>query len=129
MRRAAWEWRYPRRQTRHRCADCRIEVTPETRHSGPRPGRWEPIPGHWHWYMVHDDVWAEAGMKVEAWHENGGWVGGSGYLCVPCLERRLGRPLTINDLLPAGVNEPSDLDYPPLRHLEEQLATALAWID
>lgn len=78
---------------------------------------------------MNDDVWAEAGMDVEVWHENGGRVGGSGYLCVPCLERRLGRPLRVDDLQEAGVNQPSDLDYPPLRTIEEHLVAARGWTD
>lgn len=120
-----WFRHTPRREGRHRCTDCRIDIAPETRHHHARPGRWQPIPGQWHWYLVNDDVWAEAGMQVEAWHEDGGRVGSSGYLCIPCLERRLGRPLTVSDLQQSAINRPSDLDYPPLRRLEEQLAAAL----
>lgn len=37
-------------------------------------------------YMVHDEVWADAAID-----KNGG------ELCVPCLETRIGRPLTPED--------------------------------
>lgn len=40
-------------------------------------------------FMVHDDVWTAAGM-------------GQGFVCVTCLESRLGRPLT-------GLDFPLDL--------------------
>lgn len=92
-----------------RCADCGIDTCPGSwkRHPNPRPGSWE-------WYMVHDDVWQEAGMD-------------DGMLCVSCLEQRLGRALTVNDLTDASVNMPEDLDTPRLRRIKQQLATALAW--
>lgn len=50
----------------------------------------------WQQYMVRDDVWAAAGMR-----KNGGW------LCVPCLQTRLGRPLTGDDLTGAPINDPA----------------------
>jgi hypothetical protein len=128
VRRAAWERRYPRRDRRHRCVDCRVDITPESRHHGPRPGRWEPIPGHWHWYLVHDEVWALAGMEVEAWHECGGRTGGSGHLCIPCLEQRLGRDLTADDLIDGPISNPTDLDAPPLLRLkQERRGTNPSW--
>jgi hypothetical protein len=52
-----------------RCRDADAEVLPDG-----RPGRW---------YRVHDELWAAAGMT-----EFGG------FLCLDCLESRLGRPLT-----------------------------------
>lgn len=36
------------------------------------------------------------------------------YLCVGCLERRLGRELTAADFLGVSVNEPLDCDSPRL---------------
>ena len=43
-------------------------------------------------YMVHDDLWAEAGMD-------------RGYLCIGCLETRLGRRLHRGDFTAAEVND------------------------
>jgi hypothetical protein len=60
-----------RRYQRAACADCGIRTTPQTRRGKVRDGSWE-------WYMVHDHVWAQAGMT-------------DGFLCIGCLERRLDR--------------------------------------
>lgn len=57
------------------CADCGHQVVAEV--------------GPVEIYIVHDDVWEAAGL-------------GRGYLCVPCLEGRLGRPLT-------GADFPTDI--------------------
>lgn len=43
--------------------------------------------------MVHGGVWADAGM------------GHDGYLCIGCLERRLGRKLHRADFTSASVND------------------------
>ena len=51
--------------------------------------------------MVTDAVWAAA-------------KGGRTYLCIGCLERRLGRKLVPVDFTPLPVNEPSLLDTPRL---------------
>jgi hypothetical protein len=61
-----------------RCADCGVELLPDT----------PPGSRDWQRYMVHDQVWADAGIDTH-----------SGWLCVPCLEARLGRPLTGQDLI------------------------------
>jgi hypothetical protein len=50
--------------------------------------------------MVHDHVWAQAGMT-------------DGFLCIGCLERRLDRCLQPNDFT-ATMSEPSPLDTPRL---------------
>lgn len=50
-----------------KCVDCGVTVVAKT---GPVEN-----------YMVHDSVWTEAGM-------------GRGFLCVNCIESRLGRGLT-----------------------------------
>jgi hypothetical protein len=52
------------------------------------------------WYMVHKHVWLDA----QPWNDHGGVVG---YLCVGCLERRLGRRLGPADFTDAPVNEPA----------------------
>jgi hypothetical protein len=56
----------------------------------PRYGRTE-------YYMVHNAIWAEAKM-------------GEGYLCIECLEQRLGRTLTARDFMHAPINAPSRSD-------------------
>ena len=65
------------------------------------------------YYMVHDHVWAAAGMGPDE---------DSGFLCIGCLERRLGRPLIGGDFPPhLPINWP-DLwwhdDTPRLRTLK-----------
>ena len=52
------------------------------------------------YYMVEDRVWLDAGMDRGS--KNGG-----GYLCIGCLEMRLGRPLTSADFMPnTPINDP-----------------------
>jgi len=63
--------------------------------------QWEA--GTWEIYMVHDSLWAAAGMEPLG-----------GHLCIACLEARLGRQLCWNDFPPHG-NLPTDLDTPRLR--------------
>lgn len=88
------------------CIDCDLELMPDT-----PPGSHD-----WQRYMVTDEVWAAAGMEPA-----GGW------LCIPCLEARLGRPLTGYDF-PADIplNHPfrrwSTADTPRLQHLKLQAA-------
>jgi hypothetical protein len=48
------------------------------------------------WYMVHDGVWAAAGMDPDG-----------GRLCIGCLEDRLGRELTADAFTDAPVNDPA----------------------
>jgi hypothetical protein len=68
------------------CVDCGIDTCPRT---GKREGRWEC-------YMVHKAVWAKAGMEHYG-----------GYLCIGCLERRLGRMLRPRDFTDAWINDPN----------------------
>ena len=63
--------------------------------------------GTWEWYMVHDRVWAAAGMDTGTIP-----LGGRGFLCVGCLEARLGRRLRRRDFIDAPVNWPSAIDTP-----------------
>jgi hypothetical protein len=79
-------------------------------------------------YIVHDEPWAEAGMGYD-----------DGFLCVNCLEGRLGRALTGADLrTDMPLNWPgcqrdtprlhqlkSDAGYPPVESLTSQQRTAL----
>jgi len=64
------------------CADCGRDTEPLKHNNKPDFSRWDV-------YIVRDWVWVEAGMT--------GWA--SGYLCTPCLTKRLGRPLTNADYL------------------------------
>jgi hypothetical protein len=73
------------------CQDCGFNTTPCTGKRGCRHG------GKWEWYMVRDAVWTEARAA-------------DGYLCIGCLERRLGRPLTSEDFSTAPVNNWSPWD-------------------
>ena len=67
------------------CADCRMPTV--------RRGR----PGEW--YMVHDSVWKAAGMPAVADLKS--------YLCIGCIETRLGRRLIPADFTSAGANDPA----------------------
>ena len=48
------------------------------------------------WYMVHDSVWGDAGMDLDG-----------GFLCIGCLEDRLGRELGPIDFAPLPINSPA----------------------
>lgn len=65
------------------CEDC-----------GQRTTGTRKAPGEW--YMVHDELWAQAGMEK---------LGGC--LCVGCLEHRLGRQLVPGDFKTVPVNDPA----------------------
>ena len=43
-------------------------------------------------FMVYNEVWAKAGYKPKD------------VCCLDCLEKRLGRPITVEDLTPASIN-------------------------
>lgn len=74
---------YHRRMTA--CVDCGTPTMPAT----------PPGSRDWQRYMVHDEVWADAGMDPD-----GGW------LCIACLESRLGRRLQPADLADVPLNHP-----------------------
>jgi hypothetical protein len=74
------------------CDDCGADTTPCTGKRGCRHS------GTWEYYMVHNHL----------------WPGGVHYLCVGCLERRLGRRLTAADFTDVPVNEPDPWDTPRL---------------
>lgn len=82
------------------CADCARECTP--------PDESEV----WEWYMVHDQVWSDAGM------------GPHGVLCVGCLEGRLGRRLDRGDFPDLPVNVPSPTKS---ERLNDRLGPASLW--
>lgn len=83
------------------CADCGYAVT-RWDNTRPHP-RFPDLPmpvWPWEWYMVRDELWAEAGMK-------------DGFLCVGCLEARIGRPLNRLDFpddLPVNWDKGTETD-------------------
>lgn len=79
------------------CKDCGIDTTPCTGKRGCRHA------GKWEYYMVRDRLWAKAGMKKD-----------DGYLCIGCLEKRIGRALRARDLPDLIVNIPDAWDTPRL---------------
>lgn len=78
------------------CIDCGVDTCPCTERRGCRhAGRWEH-------YMVTDEVWDLAGDPM-------------GYLCIGCLEARIGRDLVGADFPPLPINEnPHPWDTPRL---------------
>lgn len=71
----------------HRCRDC--SVPPWTEAHGVED------------YMVKPEVWAAAGMPA---HDPRKGEGASGFLCVGCIEQRLGRTLRAVDFIEAPIN-------------------------
>jgi hypothetical protein len=59
--------------------------------------------------MVRDTTWVAAGMPRQR------LVTHTDYLCVHCLERRLGRAIRPSDFTGAPINSPSPWDTPRLR--------------
>jgi hypothetical protein len=77
------------------CSDCGTDTTPCTGKRGCRhKGRWE-------YYMIRDAIWAACGMK-------------DGFLCIGCIEARLGRQLASRDFVKVPINGPSSWDTPRL---------------
>ncbi|UTI62234.1 hypothetical protein NBH00_12735 [Paraconexibacter antarcticus] len=85
------------------CEDCATDTMPCTN----RP--WCRHDGAWERYMVSHTVWAQAGAPA-------------GYLCVGCLEMRLGRFLTAADFIDVAINEATPWDTPRLASRRADLA-------
>src|SRR5438094_8634707 len=68
------------------CRDCGTDTTPCTGKRGCRHT------GKWEWYGVHAELWLSAGMEHP-------FEGGDGFLCIGCLEKRIGRRLTPADFI------------------------------
>ena len=76
------------------CRDCGEATTPCTGQRGCRhKGRHE-------YYSVNDEIWKVAGMD-------------SGFLCIGCLERRIGRSLTPDDFKDCPINDPDEPWHTP----------------
>jgi len=85
------------------CVDCNMDTAPndDRRRRGARTSEW---------YMVRDSVWFAAGMpKREPMAKSPG-----DFLCIGCLEARLGRTLTPRDFTDAIVNRPDRWNSPRL---------------
>ncbi|ESZ68167.1 hypothetical protein X727_23085 [Mesorhizobium sp. L103C119B0] len=88
------------------CIDCGTDTTPCSGSRGCRHA------GRWQWYMVTRSVWRAAGMpkdRVLGYDETDG-----NFLCIPCLETRIGRDLQPADFPDLPVNEPSPWNTPLL---------------
>jgi hypothetical protein len=79
------------------CLDCGIDTFPV---GTGRPGRAE-------WYIVADPVWSAAGMIVAHVPEAYGQ-----FLCIGCLEARIGRQLNTDDFPDLPINDASHADDP-----------------
>jgi hypothetical protein len=72
------------------CNDCRVDTTPHI--------------GKWEFYMVTDDVWKAAGMPASTLVAGSEFDGN--FLCIGCLELRIGRRLTALDFAACPLNNP-----------------------
>ena len=77
------------------CKDCGVDTTPCTGKRGCRHG------GRWEHYMVKDAIWKAAKMPP-----GDGRFSGKGFLCIGCLETRIGRQLKPKDFTTAPINRP-----------------------
>jgi hypothetical protein len=68
------------------CKDCGMDTEP-----------WPPHRGTQEHYIVKDHVWQQAEMPLGTMDSDDLSLRGGGYLCVGCIEKRLGRLLTIDD--------------------------------
>src|SRR5438552_1710134 len=75
------------------CGDCGVDTVPSRK---PKPGTFEQ-------FVVKDHVWAAAGMTPGKVDPKTYELVGGGFLCVGCIESRLGRRLTIDDFNPITV--------------------------
>lgn len=74
------------------CRDCETDLRPDSA-AGMEDEQW---------YMVTDEAWSASGMEPDG-----------GYLCIPCLEKRLGRQLGAADLIHIPANAPGMYDDEP----------------
>jgi hypothetical protein len=71
------------------CNDCGMDTEP-----------WPPHRGTQEHYIVKNEVWSAAGMPPGELDTDDLSIRGGGILCVGCIEKRLGRLLTIEDFSP-----------------------------
>lgn len=109
------------------CNDRRIDTTPRTGKRGYRSGKHtgEYAYGRnadlWEYYMVTAEIWKEAGMPPSI-ADNHTELDGN-FLCIGCLELRIGRRLTALDFTVCPINDPQHrCSWPRLRdRLNDQL--------
>jgi len=76
-----------------RCRDCDKDTMPVKANGKPNFKAW--VKDH---YLVSDEAWIEAGMARKSWAPKKRWD--TGFLCMSCLRRRLGRrPVRGKDLI------------------------------
>jgi hypothetical protein len=74
-----------------RCRDCDTDTLPLKANGKPKWKAWDN-------YVASDAAWIEAGMARKRWSDRKRWS--TGFLCLPCLGRRLGRvPVPGSDLI------------------------------
>lgn len=71
-----------------RCFDCGVNTVPERRPQ--------------EYYIVHDEIWLAAAMTKQSQRPSGD------FLCIGCLEARLGRTLTRRDFPDCPANQLGD---------------------
>jgi hypothetical protein len=81
------------------CIDCGLDTAPNDDRRKRGAGKSE-------YYMVRDSVWEKAGMS-ERKHR-------ATFLCIGCLEARLGRMLTARDFTHVPINRPDRWKSPRL---------------
>lgn len=90
------------------CGDCGLPTTPED--------------GLWEYYMVTNETWLLAGMDTAHVPDDADRsAAGHHYLCIGCLEARLGRRLTPGDFTDAPVNSPGEVRWPRTTRLLNRL--------
>jgi hypothetical protein len=74
------------------CKDCGMDTEP-----------WPPHRFTQEHYVVKDDIWQQAGMPLGKMDSEFSLRGG-GILCIGCIEKHLGRLLTISDFAPCTLD-------------------------
>jgi len=83
------------------CADCGTDTTPYD-------GDGRPVAGGWEWYMLRQELWDAIVTEARP----------ARFLCLGCVEGRLGRPVQRDDLADVPLNRrASGLETPRLRAL------------
>jgi hypothetical protein len=103
------------------CNDCGIDTTPRTGKRGYRSGKhtgeyaYRRKTDLWEYYMVTVEIWKEAGMPASTADNHTEFDGD--FLCIGCLELRIGRRLTALDFAACAINAPyHSVDTPRLRN-------------
>jgi hypothetical protein len=93
------------------CNDCGSDTTPRTGKRGYRSGKHTGEYAYrrsidlWEFYMVTEDVWKAAGMAASTVTDD---KFDGNFLCIGCLELRIGRRLSARDFTDCLVNAPDD---------------------